>query len=184
MKRKVPAKKEDKKLTGKQELFVTAYLANGFNGVRAAAEAGYTGNINTLSVQASANIRIPKIAKMISQGMDDACMSAREVKARLSAMAGANMADFIDDEGRVDVKALRRKGHIVKRSRVRSTTRHDEATDEQVTEVDHTIELHDSQAALEKMGRLHGLFTERMEVTGKDGAPFEFIVKVKESEMP
>jgi hypothetical protein len=40
-----------------------------------------------------------------------------------------------------------------------------------VTEVDVELELYDAQAALVHIGRHHKLFTDKSELTGKDGAP-------------
>jgi hypothetical protein len=36
-----------------------------------------------------------------------------------------------------------------------------------------SIELHDPQAALVQLGKYHGMWTERQEITGKDGGPVE-----------
>ena len=54
-------------LTGKQQAFVTAYLANGFNATRAADTAGYKGTETALSVQGNTNLRIPRIEAEITR---------------------------------------------------------------------------------------------------------------------
>jgi hypothetical protein len=65
--------KPNPKLTVKQSKFVAAYLdpaaANG-NGTLAAKLAGHQGNNNVLAVQASTNLRNPKIQQIISAGLE------------------------------------------------------------------------------------------------------------------
>lgn len=83
------------KLTNKQKAFVEAYLANGFNGVKAARAAGYAGNENTLAVVASENLRKPKIAALIDERMKAMAMSADEALARLSMQARGDVTAFL-----------------------------------------------------------------------------------------
>ncbi len=55
-------KKENTRLTWKQQRFVEAYAGDG---VKAAKEAGYKGDRNTLAVRASQLLRMPKIKEAI-----------------------------------------------------------------------------------------------------------------------
>lgn len=97
------------------------------------------------------------------------------VVAELSAIAFANMADYIrveDGLATVDLDRLTREqaaaiGEL--RTEETRTGRGDAARD--VVKV--TFKLHDKMSALEKLGRHLGLFRERVEVTGKDGGAIE-----------
>lgn len=55
-----------RKLTGKQQVFVTEYCNNGYNGFQAAKKAGYKGNDNTLAVVAHENLNKPNIKAVIA----------------------------------------------------------------------------------------------------------------------
>ncbi len=55
------------KPTPKQQLFIDAYLSNGFNATQAARDAGYKGNDVTLQAVGSENLRKPLIASAIKQ---------------------------------------------------------------------------------------------------------------------
>ena len=53
------------KLTGKEKDFCYAYIANRFNGTRAARDAGYKGADNVLGAIANENLKKPKIRKVV-----------------------------------------------------------------------------------------------------------------------
>jgi len=63
------------RLTAKQLRFVPAYLATG-NGTLAARVAGYRGNDNQLAVQASVNLRNPKIQQLIADSLYEPALKA------------------------------------------------------------------------------------------------------------
>lgn len=137
-------------LTDKQRAFKDRYLANGFNATEAA---------HHVSPQAKRPdqlgyeyLRKPEIAKAIKEAMEAAAMPAHEVLARLSDQARSTMADFLDEEGAIDLKQARRAGklHLVKK---RSRTKEGES-----------IELYDAQAALTLLAKHHRLLVERTEV--------------------
>jgi predicted DNA-binding ribbon-helix-helix protein len=68
----------DNELTPKQQLFVDAYLSNGFNGVDAARKAGYKGEYKTLSVVASENLDKPYIVKAIANRTNNVMRKAEK----------------------------------------------------------------------------------------------------------
>lgn len=82
-------------LTTKQRLFVEAYLATGFNGVKAARAAGYKGNDITLAAVAYENLRKPHIKALIDQRIKEMAMSADEALARLSMSARSDLGEFL-----------------------------------------------------------------------------------------
>lgn len=79
-------------------------------------------------------------------------MTGPEVIARLSDMGRADMAKFADVRSPADLKG-NLNSHLVKKITVQAR-RHKDGTITAKT----TIELHDAQAALEKLARLLGLF--------------------------
>ena len=100
-------------------------------------------------------------------------MSANEVLKRLSDMAKANMLPFIriEEDGSTyfDFSHPDAKNyfHLIKKLKTKRTRRvegrgedAEEWEDEWVE-----VELHDAQSALEKVGKYHGLFIERQDIT-------------------
>jgi len=88
-----PEKATSATLNGKQKMFVSAYLANGFNATRAAESAGYAGNDNTLAVTAYNLLRNAKIRAIINEAFRSHSMSADEVLARLTDQARGEFGD-------------------------------------------------------------------------------------------
>jgi len=139
------------RLTNKQRVFVEEYLQC-WNATEAARRAGYKNarrsgpeNVSKRGVQA-------KIAERLAAK----AMDADEVLARLGDQARGDLGDFlhISSEGvSIDLSQATDKTHLLKKVRSKKVrTGKEEITEET------TIELYDAQAALEKIGRAHGLF--------------------------
>jgi len=153
-------------LTGKQEAFINAYFACGFNGVRAARKAGYKGSYSTLCVTAHDNLSNPKIRAEIDRRFKNAAMSADEVIMRLTDIARADYGDITDKDGNVDVKLAKKRGlsHLI---------REQEFTEKYIPQEGHDdimirtakVKLHDPLRALELVGRFHSLFTDKQDIT-------------------
>ena len=165
-------------LTGKQTLFVEAYLRC-WNKTESARQAGYAGNDATLGAIGYENFKKPEIFEEIQRRISESAMSADEVLMRLGDQARGNMGDFWKiEEGQpptLDLTSDKAKLPLIKKMKVKTTKRFYTEDEDPVTEVTTEIdfELYDAQAALEKLGRHHKLFTDKTEVTGKDGAPLE-----------
>lgn len=165
-------------LTGKQTLFVEAYLRC-WNKTESARQAGYAGNDATLGAIGYENFKKPDIFDEIQRRISETAMSADEVLMRLGDQARGNMGDFWKiEEGQPPVLDLtndKAKLQLIKKMKVKTTKRFYTEDEDPVTEVTTEIdfELYDAQAALEKLGRHHKLFTDKTEVTGKDGAPLQ-----------
>jgi phage terminase small subunit len=139
------------KLTNKQRAFIEHYLEC-WNATEAARKAGYQGNSNTLGTVGAENLLKPNIRRRIEERLKTAAMSADEVLSRLSRQARGDMANFINLElrgGKLDLEKAEKLGllHLIKKV--------------SWTKQGTTIELYDAQSALEKLARVHGLFTER-----------------------
>lgn len=99
-------------LTQKQERFCLEYVANRFNGVKAAESAGYKGDYNTLGVIAAENLRKLKISARI-QGLTkeyikDKKRLGRDVIGELLILGTRRISDIIDENG--DIKSFEEMG--------------------------------------------------------------------------
>jgi len=160
-------------LTGKQTLFVEAYLRC-WNKTESARQAGYAGNDATLGAIGYENFKKPEIFEEIQRRITESAMSADEVLMRLGDQARGNMGDFWDipekekdgvsvQNGSPTLNLIKAKDklHLVKKMKVKTTVRTVADIPETTTEID--FELYDAQAALEKIGRHHKLFTDVLE---------------------
>lgn len=156
-------------LSVKQKVFLEEYLTC-FNATQAALAAGYSPD--TAHATGWENLRKPEITEAISKRLSETAMSADEVMMRLAEHARGDMADYLTMQGEnvtVDLpKAIEaKKSRLIKKLTQKKTVRSKgEDTEEEIVT---SIELYDAQAALEKIGRHHKLFTDKTELTGKDG---------------
>jgi len=138
-------------LTNKQKVFIEAYLEC-WNATEAARRAKY----KHPRQMGSENLSKPVIQERISQRLRATAMSADEVLERLASQARADIADYVvvdlaTGEPKVDLRSVKGRTHLIKSI--------------QQTAHGVKVELYDAQAALEKIGRAHGLFTDRVDVT-------------------
>lgn len=143
-------------LTDKQTIFVEHYLTS-FNATEAAKKAGYAGDRNSLATRGHANLKCKEIAEAISARMTEAAMGADEVLMRMAEQARASYASYINADGSVDLEKIGKdkKMHLIKSIKY--------------TPYGKNVEFYDAQAALQFVGKHHGLFVDRTEHTGKDG---------------
>ena len=152
-------------MTPKQKAFVLEYIKD-FNATRAAIVAGYKPKwaaTNTTKLLNNTNIKAA-----IDEEYEKRAMSATEVLARMTDIARGSADDYIliDEYGYegIDLKKMKEAGklHLIKKySNTKNGT---------------IIELYDAQSALVQMGKQHGLFPNRQEVTGKDGDPLNIVL--------
>ena len=157
-------------ITNKQRVFIEGYLQC-WNAAEAARRAGYSER--TARIQASRLLSKANIQEEIQSRISEKAMSADEVLLRLGDMARGDMGDFMDIESMSFNLALEKakelgKTHLIKRVKQRTIITQKKDGDE---EENHYIELelHDSQSALVHLGKHHKLFTDKTEITGKDG---------------
>jgi hypothetical protein len=162
-------------LNMKQRAFIAAYISNGWNGTRAAISAGY----RHPAVVASQLLTKLKVREEIQAALDVQALSAAQVLQRLGEMATANIGDFLDAEGRVDLVKVKSRGHIVKKFRRRSFRDKDGNL-----AIEDTLELHDAQKALVHIGAHHGLFDGKAEVLPQGAQPFQFVIAMEAGDLP
>ena len=157
-------------ITNKQRVFIEGYLQC-WNAAEAARRAGYSER--TARIQASRLLSKANIQEEIQNRISEKAMSADEVLLRLGDMARGDMGEFMDIESMSFNLALEKakelgKTHLIKRVKQRTIITQKKDGDE---EENHYIELelHDSQSALVHLGKYHKLFTDKTEITGKDG---------------
>jgi phage terminase small subunit len=151
-------------LEPKQVRFVEEYLVD-LNGTQAAIRAGYSEHTaNQLAYQL---LRKPKVAEAVALAMAERPGVTRaRIVDELASIAFANAGDYF---------AWGPDGVTVKPS--------DDLTEAQrgvIAEVSQTVtekggairvKLSDKQAALEKLARVFGMFSDKVELTGKGGEP-------------
>jgi len=98
------------KLTGKERDFCYSYIANRFNGTRAARDAGYKGADNVLGAIANENLKKPKIRKLVNkltnEYLADKKKLGRDVIAELATLGFRRIPDVVqkDSRGRILIK--------------------------------------------------------------------------------
>ncbi len=162
-------------LTPKQVRFLEHYLTC-WNATEAARVAGY----KHPNKQGPELLKNEQIAAAIGERLETAAMSANEVLARISAQARADMADFVsievDESGaaetfRLDIAKAVEAGKLHLVRRLTETTRSVFSKEgAEVVTRRATVELHNSQSALELLARHHRLLTDQVDVTTKGQA--------------
>lgn len=185
-------------LSAKQQVFVEAYLAS-WNASEAARRAGYS----HANVQGSRLLANVSISEEIQRRVAEMTLTANEVLVRLGEHARGSMGDFVrfsengDPTFDLQAAALMGKMPLVKKLKTKTRTYsmptvnvtrpegdEEDAEEEgrveidsvEVTETSIEFELYDAQSALVQIGKHHGLFVERTEITGKDGEQLRIII--------
>lgn len=159
------------KLTDKQRVFVEEYLKC-WNATEAARRAGYAGSNETLAVIGFENLRKPNIAKFIQKRISEKAMSADEVLLRLGEIARGSLKPFVksrDDDIWPDLTTEEAQKSFYLLKKIKPKRRVGGKPGGEWIETEVEIEIHDPVKALELLGRNHKLFTDKHEVSGKDG---------------
>lgn len=169
------SEENSKQLTGKQKLFADFYIGEAnLNATRAAKLAGYQGDDNTLAAIGSQNLRKLKIRTYIDEQLKDLIASPHEILTILTKQAKGSLADVLDEDGYFDLKDAKRRGvdGLMKELEIKEKVVQT-LGQETVLERNFKYKIHDSQAAADKLGKFHKLWTDKTELTGKDGEPFK-----------
>lgn len=147
-------------LTDKEHALIGKYFELGFNGTKAAIAAGYSKK--SARQIASETLSKPYIREEIDHRMKTFAMGTDEIIARLTGNARGDMREFIGKSAKT--LANHPDGQLIKKYK-RTVTTTMVTEDRSQTEERVEIELYDAQAALVHLGKMHGLFTERMDLT-------------------
>ena len=162
-------------LTPKQERFISEYLID-LNATQAAIRAGYSET--TAEIIGFENLRKPKIKEEIQKAMDDRAkrteITQDKVLKEIASIAFDDISNYLDfypgEDGNVKVD--------IKDSRDIDTKNVSEISlgkDGQFK-----FKLYCRDEALVQLGKHLKLFTDKTEITGADGKPFEVNIKVVE----
>lgn len=164
-------------LTPKQRRFADEYLID-LNGTAAYKRAGYKAkNDNVAAVEASKLLSNPKIAQFVQKAMDERSKEVKidssRVLAEIGKLAFADIRKVFDEQGRL------RPIHELPDEIAASVSSIEVVTSRipggEPADVEHTakIKFWDKRGSLELLGRHLKMFTDKTEVTGKDGGPQE-----------
>lgn len=166
--------KDESELTAKQRRFADEYLID-LNATAAYKRAGYAAEGNSAEVNASRLLSNAKVAEYIQAAMDERSqetkIDANKVLSEIGKLAFADIRKVFDSEGRLlpihqlpDEIAASISSIEVVTSRVPGG---------EPADVEHTskIKFWDKRGSLELLGKHLKLFTDKTELTGKDGGP-------------
>ncbi len=145
-------------LTGKQKLFVAAYVET-LNATKAAIRAGYSKE--TAAVIGCENLRKPNIRAAIDDILDAAALGKKELLARLSDHAVGTMDDFVSIEG--DEEACLAYTNLGKAKELGQVHLIKEFQEKVVEHLDGSktrtfkVKLYDAQSAIKTLMRAHGM---------------------------
>jgi phage terminase small subunit len=166
-----------RKFTNRQLAFISHYIGDAnWNGAKAARLAGFSEKTaRSIAQRLLTNV---DIQAEIRRRLNEKAMGADEVLTRLAEQARASIEGFLQfpKRGRkpaLDLKQAQKDGllHLVKKLRYNAQGQIE-------------IELHDAQAALQLIGRHHGLFADDKVVTLKLEKELETVLNTLEKVLP
>jgi len=161
----------DETLTDKQSAFVAEYLHNGFNATRAAIAAGYAKE--TAYSEGGRQLRNVDVVAAIKVGLDKNGITPDRIDCEFAQMAmGTDPAELNKLlEGGATLADLREMGFDTRQIKKIKSRREVKGQGANATAYDVTeVEMYDRLAALEKMGKVRAMFTERRETIGDSPA--------------
>lgn len=154
------SEEQPKKLNKAQEVFVSEYLKC-FNATEAYSRAYPKAKRTSAGANGHELLKNTEIKAQIDARLAEVHMSADEAVKRLSDMARGDMGQFMDRLGNLDIQAARDAGltPLIKKIKQRTVTKIGKSETDDDTEIhDLEIELYDSQAALDKILKVHGRY--------------------------
>ena len=164
-------------LNPRRRAFVLEYVKDK-SGSQAAIRAGYS--VNTAAVTGSQLLNTPNVRaavdKLIAQRIASVGMTRETVLHEMALLATSCLEHYVlDDEGQVNPAPGAPEGVMSAIKSIKRKVRAHYNNDGDVASKTFDVEvmLWDKPTPLKIMGRHLGLFPDRVEVTGKDGAPLE-----------
>ena len=158
---------EKPKLSKADEVFVSEYLLT-FNATAAYRKAHPNAKDNTAGTNGWKLLKKAEIQEAIRVRLNEVHMSADEALKLTADIARGDVTEFITSFGALDIDALRKsgKGRLIKKIKQRTITKIGKNETDGDTEVHDTeIEFYDAQAAQRDILKVHGRFTEKVDVT-------------------
>ena len=171
---------EAKSLSRSEQAFINKYLEC-FNATAAYLLIHPRSKYDSARANSARLIAKDNVKGEIRARLDEAQMTADEALKRLAAMARADIGEFITPLGGLDLEAAKEAGltPLIKKIKQRTITKIGKGDKDDDTEIhDLEIELHDAQAAIDKILKVHGRYTERVDLTNSDGKLQPVIIKV------
>ncbi len=158
---------EAPKLNKRQQVFIDEYLKC-FNGAEAARRAGYSEK--SARQTASELLSNPDISEHIQARLAEVHMSADEALKLTADIARGDVSQYINTFGGIDIDKIRDNGRLVKKIRTRTITKIGKTDTDEDTEITDTeIELYPADTAIYNILKVHGKFTERVDLSNSDG---------------
>lgn len=176
------------KLTLKQELFSQAYIENGGNASEAYRKAYSTDGMKpeVIHVKACELLKNGKVAVRIEELREDILsrhqVTVERVISEYAKLAFTNMQDFmrVDADGLpcLDLSKLTRHQSAAISEVTCEITRTEKDGETSIPVLKAKIKLADKRGALDSLSKVLGIFVEKHELTGKDGAPIIPLINV------
>ena len=158
-------------LTPRTNLFINHWLVTG-NGTESARLAGFPGDDNCLAACASRLLRSAKVQSEIRRLLGKHIASPEEVIVGLTNHARGDLAEVLEPDGSFNLQEAKRRGVSKLLKKLKVKTRYEKDADGNVVPiVEQEFELHDAQAAMVHLGRVHKLFVDRVEVKDETVEP-------------
>jgi phage terminase small subunit len=159
---------EPKKLTSKQKVFIDEYLKC-FNAAEAARRAGYSAS--RARITGSELLADSNVSEQIRARLAEVHMSADEALKLTADIARGDVAQLMDvtsmgfsfDMNKAKELGLTRLIKKVKQKVITQIAKSESGEDREIVELE--VELYDAQAAIRDILKLHGKFTDKIEVT-------------------
>jgi len=166
------------RLTARQAAFVDEYLLDN-NITKAAIRAGYSPA--SAYVCGSNALRLPHVAFAIERAKANRAvrvgMTQDSVLHELALLANSSIDHYyVDDQGRLRPTPEAPEGAMRAIASMKMVTRIDK---EGAVQRSVEFKLWDKPGSVKLMGKHTGLFADRLEVTGKNGAPLEVVSRVE-----
>jgi phage terminase small subunit len=179
------------KLTPKQRLFVKEYLVD-LNATQAAIRAGYSAkNAGKIGPELIGKTRIKEAIQVEMDARAKRTeITADRVLKELAKIGFADIKDFLAYRTEKTVTGYDDNGHpIAEYANIVELKNSDDVDGALVSEVQVKdgqlkFKLHDKEKALELIGKHLAMFTDKQEISGKDGGPIQFERLLDEIESP
>lgn len=173
-----------KELTPKQECFAREYLKD-LNGKQAAIRAGYSEK--TAAEQATRLLNNAHVAAFVQDRMDKRAeitgINANDVLREIAKLAFVDPRNLFDENGRLKPVTQLPDNIAASVASVEVVTSRIPGSDPVEVEYTSKIKFWDKRASLELLGKHLKLFTDKVEHTGKDGAPINIVISKDDSEL-